>query len=150
MTSQGAPSLRDLYNKPSSSWSFVPVINNNGNGASSSSAAPAESSSYQWTSRNPLHDISTGIDIEPSSLNVSVAMRGAAMSALLVFFSTAVEMPWEVGKTLLQVQYVPREANAVEEPEELSEEEVSPLNISLWFQCSQVTASERGRVVGGQ
>jgi len=51
-------------------------------------------------------------------------MRGAAMSALLVFFSTAVEMPWEVGKTLLQVQYIPREANAVEEPEELSEEEL--------------------------
>ncbi|KLO20448.1 mitochondrial carrier [Schizopora paradoxa] len=125
MTSQGAPSLRDLYNNPSSSWSFVPVVDNNGNGASSSStsASPAEASSYQWSSRNSLYDISSGIDIEPSSLNVSIAVRGAAMSALLVFFSTAVEIPWEVGKTLLQVQYVPREAHAVEEPEEVTEEE---------------------------
>jgi len=126
MTSQGAPSLRDLYNKPSSSWSFVPVANGNSNGASSSSVAPAEASSYQWSSRNPLYDISTGIDLEPSSVNVSVAVRGAAMSALLVFFSTAVEIPWEVGRTLLQVQYIPREAKAVEESdaEELPEEEL--------------------------
>lgn len=144
MTSQSASSLRDLYNKPSSSWSFVPVVDNNGNGASSSSAvSPAEASSYQWSSRNSLYDISSGIDIEPSSLNVSHAVQGAAMSALLVFFSTAVEIPWEVGKTLLQVQYVPRDANAVEEPEEVhEEEEVSRCTLQLELILTSIIASE--------
>lgn len=129
MSSSGAPSLRDLYNRPSSSWSFVPAPEgSNGPSASASIGAsqPTDSAVYQWPSRsNSLYDLSSAIDIDSSSFDVSEAIRATALQALLLFFSTAVEIPWEVGKTLLQVQYVPREANVIEDEAEVVEEEAS-------------------------
>jgi mitochondrial fusion and transport protein UGO1 len=35
---------------------------------------------------------------------------------------TAIAMPWEVGKCLLQVQWVPRDAEQVDDSEPLTEE----------------------------
>jgi fusion and transport protein UGO1 len=35
---------------------------------------------------------------------------------------TAIAMPWEVGKCLLQVQWVPRDAEQVDDPEPPTEE----------------------------
>jgi fusion and transport protein UGO1 len=39
------------------------------------------------------------------------------------YASTAIAMPWEVGKTLLQVQWVPRDARDLELNAELEEED---------------------------
>ena len=36
---------------------------------------------------------------------------------MLQYTSTAIVMPWEVGKLLLQVQWVPRDAGEVDEDE---------------------------------
>ena len=60
---------------------------------------------------------------EPSSPNAITLLKAAAASAILQYFSVAVVNPWEVSKTLLQVQYVPRDAKAIEDVEPLEEEE---------------------------
>lgn len=48
-------------------------------------------------------------------------LKSFLISSLLTFTSTALVMPFEVGKTLAQVQYVPR--ISIEEPRMLSREE---------------------------
>ncbi|KAJ7919056.1 mitochondrial carrier domain-containing protein [Mycena leptocephala] len=102
MTSSSA-SLRGLYSDPSSAWSFVQSI----------PAIPSNSSSQpllQHSHINELADPSDGID--PINL-----LKTLAASAVLQYTSTAIAMPWEVAKLLLQVQWVPRDAGDPEPPE---------------------------------
>lgn len=111
MSPPGSASLRDLYTTQPSSWSFAPPQNNSPT-VPPSTTEPA----YQWSARpapNSLLDLSPGLSLEPSSPNVSLLLKTLLASAVLRYTSTAVAMPWEVGRTLLQVQYVPRNADAV-------------------------------------
>lgn len=105
-------SLRDLYAPPSNAWAFNAATPN----ASAPDVPSAASSSHQWSTRtspNPLFGLSSSItnrEDEPG-LDVSIVLQGLLASALLQYATTAVSIPWEVGKTLLQVQWVPRNAD---------------------------------------
>ena len=125
MSAQSA-SLRDLYSSSSPSWSFVPQPAGT-NGSTSTSAASALEPAYQWSSRprtNSIYELSPDLDLSASSPNVVALLRAAAASAILQYLSAAVESPWEVGKTLLQVQYVPKSVKP-EELGQVEDEEVS-------------------------
>jgi fusion and transport protein UGO1 len=51
-------------------------------------------------------------------------VKSLVASAVLQYTSTAIAMPWEVGKMLLQVQWVPRNAVLPEQiPDEGGEDE---------------------------
>lgn len=116
------PSLRDLYNPPSTQWTFIPPPSS----SVPKQAAANASTSYQWTTRpapSSIFDLSPSLNVgEPSSLDVSLIFRSLVASALLQYCSTAMAMPLEVGKLLLQVQWVPKDA-LTQEPEEEAEEE---------------------------
>ncbi|OAX39411.1 mitochondrial carrier [Rhizopogon vinicolor AM-OR11-026] len=123
------PSLRDLYNPPSSAWAFVPPSPPPHNASLPAPAAPTMSS-YQWTTRpahNSIFDLSPSLDLsEPASLNGPLLLRSLVASALLQYTSTALVMPLEVGKLLLQIQWIPKDAPApsAQVDEEDNEEEV--------------------------
>ncbi|KAH8120618.1 mitochondrial carrier [Phellopilus nigrolimitatus] len=120
----GTGSLRDSYSTPPTSWSFVPPSN-----ASASTPAPPAvdvEPTYQWSARprpNSIYELSPDLIFEPSAPNAMALLRAAAASAILQYLSAAVENPLEVGKTLLQVQYVPRDAVAAEDTELVPNEE---------------------------
>lgn len=110
-------SLRDLYIDTSSTWAFVPPAI-----PQTAASEPLSSgASYQWSNRpshNPIFDLSPSLDLnEVSGINVANSLKALAASAVLQYSSTAIAMPWEVGKLLLQVQWVPRDAGELEEPE---------------------------------
>lgn len=129
------PSLRDLYNSPSSTWAFIPPPPPMQN-ASTPAAAPTASAmtSYQWTTRpahNSIFDLSPSLDLsEPSSLDVPLLLRSLVASALLQYTSTALVMPLEVGKLLLQIQWIPRDAPAPSSQVHEEDEEEEPLSDS--------------------
>ncbi|KAF8905449.1 mitochondrial carrier domain-containing protein [Gymnopilus junonius] len=119
------PSLRDLYIDPDKAWAFVPpaaasVPNPNAT-SPASGGATAIAPAYQWSTRpshNSIFDLSPSLDLsEPSGINAAQLFRAVVASAVLQYTSTAIVMPWEVGKLLLQVQWVPRDAG---EPEPLA------------------------------
>jgi fusion and transport protein UGO1 len=60
---------------------------------------------------------------DEGTLTVGVVLNGLVVSALAQYTSTAIAMPWEVGKMLLQVQWVPRNADEVEASAQLEEED---------------------------
>ena len=106
-------SLRDLYAPPSGAWSFAPAAPN---ASTPEINASTPGSSHQWTTRtssNPLFGLSSSLatrEDEPG-FDVLLVLQGLAAHALLQYASTAISIPWEVGKTLLQVQWVPRNAD---------------------------------------
>ncbi|KAH7915158.1 mitochondrial carrier domain-containing protein [Hygrophoropsis aurantiaca] len=120
------PSLRDQYIPPSSAWAFGPPQHN----VTAPSTSTAPSNGYQWSTRpapNSIFDLSPSLDLnEPSSINVSLLLRSLIASGLFQYASTAIAMPLEVGKLLLQIQWVPKQAptTEVELVEEVEEEEV--------------------------
>jgi len=82
------------------------------------------SSTHQWQTRptraspNSIFDLSPSLDLsEPSGINAAQLFKAFVASAVLQYTSTAIVMPWEVGKLLLQVQWVPRDAGEVDEDE---------------------------------
>ncbi|KAF9229630.1 mitochondrial carrier [Gyrodon lividus] len=119
-------SLRDLYSPPSTQWSFVPPPLSNSN-APGSSLSNVSGTSYHWTTRpapNSIFDLSPSLNVsEPSSVDVPLLFRSLVASALLQYSSTAMAMPLEVGKLLLQIQWVPRNAPTQEPEEEVEEVE---------------------------
>lgn len=126
------PSLRDLYNPPSTQWTFIPPPS-----SSVPKQAPTNASftSYQWTTRpapSSIFDLSPSLNVgEPSSFDVSLLFRSLVASALLQYCSTAMAMPLEVGKLLLQIQWVPKDA-PIQEPEEEAEEETETVSQILF------------------
>jgi fusion and transport protein UGO1 len=112
MTSSSS-SLRDLYVDPSSAWSFIPT--NAVNNATSSvplSAEPPAAPAYQWSSRpthNSIYDLSPGLAESPGTDGAEL-FKALVAAAVLQYTGKAVGMPWEVATTLLQVQWVPRDA----------------------------------------
>lgn len=111
MTSKA--SLRDLYVDPSSAWSFVPT--NPASNATTQPAVPADppaAPAYQWSSRpahNSIYDLSPGL-AESSTTDGLELAKAIVAAAVLQYTGKAVGMPWEVATTLLQVQWVPRDA----------------------------------------
>jgi fusion and transport protein UGO1 len=87
--------------------------------------------SYQWTTRpahNSIFDLSPSLDLsEPSSLDVPLLLRSLVASALLQYTSTALVMPLEVGKLLLQIQWIPRDAPAPSSQVHEEDEEEEPV-----------------------
>jgi len=137
MTSPPA-SLRDLYVPPSNAWSFVPPPVPSGSSENITNLYPSSSSSsstYQWSTRtnsNPLFDLSASVSDDDSGLDITVLVKGLVAAAFLEYATTAIVMPWEVGRLLMQVQWVPRDAgeappgavlttDAIDEEEELSD-----------------------------
>lgn len=119
-------SLRDLYAPPPDTWSFNAAP---ANSTDASATAPA-SGSYQWSARsnnspNALLGLS-GTVHDDEGLDAKAIAAGMVTSALLQYATTAVAIPWEVGKTLLQVQWIPRDLEALPSrdlPKETDEEE---------------------------
>ena len=56
---------------------------------------------------------------------MGLLLKTLIASAVLGYTTTAIAMPWEVGKCLLQVQWVPRDAEQVDDSEESPTEEVA-------------------------
>jgi fusion and transport protein UGO1 len=91
--------------------------------------------SYQWSTRpsqNSIFDLSPSLDLrESSGIDVALLVRSLLASAILQYTSTAIAMPWEVGKMLLQVQWVPRDASEPESTAEVVEEEEEEETVSI-------------------
>ncbi|KAJ6575506.1 mitochondrial carrier domain-containing protein [Mycena sp. CBHHK59/15] len=116
-------SLRDLYNDPSSAWSFVQALpaSSNSTPAAQSTSAPA----YQWSSRpshNSIFDLSPELADPSDGIDPIHLLKTLAASAILQYTSSAIAMPWEVGKLLLQVQWVPRDAGDLD-PSEMADDD---------------------------
>ncbi|CDO70226.1 hypothetical protein BN946_scf184942.g26 [Trametes cinnabarina] len=118
MAAPSPASLRDLYVPPSNAWSFVPPALAHDNSTSAGNAPLAgSSSSNQWSTRtapsNPLFDLGSSLAGDDSGLDVASLAKELLASLLLQYATNALVQPWEVGKTLLQVQWVPRETGDV-------------------------------------
>ena len=111
-------SLRDLYSTNPPTWSFT---------NSTRSPPPPPSSSippHTFSSRpiqNSVFELSPGL-AEPGGLDLGLLLKTLVASAVLEYTTTVIAMPWEVGKCLLQVQWVPRDAGQMDEAELATEE----------------------------
>ncbi|KAI1797565.1 mitochondrial carrier [Ganoderma leucocontextum] len=134
MAGSAPASLRDLYTTPSTAWSFVPPsLPQDSNSNSSHPPVAGPSSSGQWATRtapNPLFELSSSLSGDESGLDIASLAKELLAAALLQYATSALAQPWEVGKTLLQVQWVPRDprdllgevgADAVDDEGELSD-----------------------------
>ena len=118
------PSLRDLYIDPAQTWAFTtptPPPNTTITSPAPPTTPPIPvAQSYQWSTRpshNSIFDLSPSLDLsEPTGINAAQLFKAFVASAVLQYTSNAIAMPWEVGKLLLQVQWVPRDAGEPEPP----------------------------------
>lgn len=104
-------SLRDLYVPPSNAWSFIPpALQENASSTAMNSSVPGPSSG-KWSrpAPNPLFELSSSFAGDDSGLDITSLAKEFLAAALLQYATNAIAQPWEVGKTLLQVQWVPRE-----------------------------------------
>ncbi len=127
------PSLRDLYVDPASAWAFnVPA-------APSHPPASPPPPSYHWSARSPpnsIFDLSPSLDFaEPSTIDAGRLAKTIVASAILQYTSTAIVNPWEVGKLLLQVQWVPRDAGEPDVEEYDNDDAVRLATIFLQASC---------------
>lgn len=131
-------SLRDLYVDPNQAWSFSPpkpynaTVGTSGHQPQGSMQAQPI---HQYT-HQPRHSPTSVFSLspslsptpsqpdsflgykEPEGVPLPHIFKSLVASFVLQYTSTAIVMPWEVGKLLLQVQWVPRDAG-----EELLDEE---------------------------
>lgn len=111
-------SLRDMYTPPQASWSFVPSQSNNT--LPSAVTSNASQTSYEWSTHaptNPMFDLPSSLSLtEPSGVELKLLLKALIAGAVLQYTSTALAMPFEVGKLLLQVQWVPRDLSLLEGP----------------------------------
>lgn len=119
MSTSSSSSLRDTYAPPQTPWSFLPSQSNN-------TLPSAVTPSYEWSTRaptNPIFDLSSSLSLaEPSGVEIKLLLKGLIAGAVLQYTSTALAMPFEVGKLLLQVQWVPRDLSMLEGPAVKEEE----------------------------
>ncbi|KAI0639082.1 mitochondrial carrier [Trametes polyzona] len=112
MSAPSSASLRGLYVPPSNAWSFVPPSLQENASAPANPPVSGPSSSNQWSTRtapNPLFELSSSLSGDDSGLDITSLAKELLAAALLQYATNAIAQPWEVGKTLLQVQWVPRE-----------------------------------------
>jgi fusion and transport protein UGO1 len=136
MSAFPSPSLRDMYAPSQASWSFVPSQSNSTLPSAVASNVPQ--TSYEWSTRaptNPIFDLSSSLSLaEPSGVEIRLLLKGLIAGAVLRYTSTALAMPFEVGKLLLQVQWVPRDLALLGGPtdrEEEYEEEAEVMAVSF-------------------
>ena len=124
MSASSSSSLRDMYAPSQASWSFVSPQSNNTLPSAIASNVPQ--TSYEWSTRsptNPIFDLSSSLSLtEPSGVEIKLLLKGLIAGAVLQYTSTALAMPFEVGKLLLQVQWVPRDLSLLEGPTVKEEE----------------------------
>ncbi|KAI9068019.1 mitochondrial carrier [Trametes sanguinea] len=130
MAAPSPASLRDLYVPPSNAWSFVPpaLAQENSSAAANPPLSAPSASANQWATRtapsNPLFDLGSSLAGDDSGLDVASLAKELLASLLLQYATNALAQPWEVGKTLLQVQWVPRDAgDAVHDGAEMVDDE---------------------------
>lgn len=126
------PSLRDLYIDPSSAWAFIPPTLNSSHPNAATDVSEPVAQAYQWSTRptrNSIFELSPSLDLsEPLGINPAQLFKSVLASALLQYTSTALVNPWEVGRLLLQVQWVPRDAGEPEaEDDYIVEEQEEPV-----------------------
>ncbi|KAI0374498.1 mitochondrial carrier [Pilatotrama ljubarskyi] len=116
MAAPAPASLRDLYAPPSNAWSFVPPALAQDNSSAANPPISGPSASNSWSTRtapNPLFDLSSTLSGDDSGLDIASLAKELLAAALLQYATNAIAQPWEVGKTLLQVQWVPRDTGDV-------------------------------------
>lgn len=132
-TPQTPLSLRDLYVDSNQAWSFIPPKPSNS--TSGHDLVPT-----QYLYPNPKHSPTSvfslspslspsrppsGLDYnEPERVPLPHIFKSLVASFILQYTSTAIVMPWEVGKLLLQVQWVPRDAGEVLDENEEGEKDL--------------------------
>ncbi|KAG8715683.1 hypothetical protein FRC11_001311 [Ceratobasidium sp. 423] len=136
MTSSSTPnSLRDLYAAPPDGWSFFPAPEDLASSGTKSSAAP-------WPSRSARSADSHVFDLAPIasdvvSLDLRMAIKALLASGALQYATTAIAMPFEVGKVLLQIQWIPKDhvglAPDEPAPEEKEEDALSDTSDDVYF-----------------
>ncbi|KZS96179.1 mitochondrial carrier [Sistotremastrum niveocremeum HHB9708] len=115
-------SLRDLYSSPPpdrTSWRFSP---DPANPSQPATIPPISHPSSNWTPvvvNSPVLDAS--IIRDEHSVNANLVLKTVLASAIMQYTTSAIAMPWEVGKLLLQVQWVPNDT--IEAEPEISGEE---------------------------
>ena len=114
-------SLRDLYAPPPDAWSFAPPPVNG-----TQQAASPQAPTYQWSARSTSkHPLGLSGAVPEGGVDIRAFAQGLLTAALLQYATSAVIVPWEVGKTLLQVQWVPQDVEArLAAKDEEEEEEV--------------------------
>ena len=78
--------------------------------------------SHTFTSRpaqNSIFKLSLTL-AELGRLDLGLLLKTLIASAVLGYTTTAIAMPWEVSKCLLQVQWVPRDAEQIDDSELLT------------------------------
>jgi fusion and transport protein UGO1 len=101
------PSLRTLYKSQHDLWSFSTV---NQSSTISTSSSPVVSSGWDnQLKHKTLVNFETSRDQDGDTISVNMVVNGLLSAALMQYCTAAVAMPWEVGKLLLQIQYVPQE-----------------------------------------
>jgi mitochondrial fusion and transport protein UGO1 len=130
MSTDGPASLRDLYKTPNSSsaWTFPATNSSPSSAANASSVVFPAPPARRVASQNSIFELSPSLlDSSSSStenVDLKLLARTVVASVVLQYATTAIAMPWEVGKCLLQVQWVPRDVGErVDEKEEEEEEE---------------------------
>ncbi|KAK8843483.1 hypothetical protein IAR55_007142 [Kwoniella newhampshirensis] len=108
MTSNARPSsVRGLYTPPAEEWVFLPPTVN-----------PPTSSSSPTPTHLPSHFTPSGSIEDDAAL--ALPMMGRPFNLFLSeYLTTAMGMPFEVGKTLLQVEYRPRKRYAPIEQDDI-------------------------------
>lgn len=130
-------SLRDLYGAHQPTWFFTPPsIQTDPSYRPPPPPQTIGSPSFTFPSRpaqNSIFELSPTL-AESGGLDLGPLLKALIASAVLGYTTTAIAMPWEVGKCLLQVQWVPRDAEQVDDSEPPIEEvaeEVRPFFTSF-------------------
>jgi hypothetical protein len=105
MASSSTPtSLRDLYAAPPDGWSFFPAPED-------LASLGTKSQTSSWPSRSADSHVFnlSPIDSDVVSLDLRVMVKALVASGALQYATTAIAMPFEVGKVLLQIQWIPKD-----------------------------------------
>ncbi|KAG8997438.1 hypothetical protein FRB90_012498 [Tulasnella sp. 427] len=122
-------SLRETYASPADSWAFVPVSSSSSNSSTGNPTTSGTTWSRPTSSRShvfdltpaPFDDFGTVLLDNSEGRDWGKLISNTLVAGVLTYASTAVVMPFEVAKVLLQVQWIPKEevADALDPPEEL-------------------------------
>lgn len=108
-------SLRDLYTSTehtsNTNWSFASLAQAPEHPERPAAPSALPPPTFQWSSRparNSILDLSPDFN-DGSGFNTVQVIKALGASVVLQYTSSAIAMPWEVGKLLLQVQWVPQD-----------------------------------------
>lgn len=93
---------------PQEEWLFLPPTGN-GQQPNTSTGFPTNAPTTPSPLGNGLTSTLAGVEIDPTDPEESLTFSDIAQLFASEFLTTAMGMPFEVGKTLLQVEYKPRE-----------------------------------------